>query len=100
MWVVSLCSIIRLPIVFSPIPHLPPPCIMAAFDPLAVGGTYPDVGSRSVVSAALNADIRALSAAKDAAEVPVKAVFESAISILVLVRVRVSALPLLPPTHQ
>ena len=68
-----------------------PHCIMTTFDPLAVGGTYLDVRSRSVISAELDADIRALSAAKDVAEVPTKAVFESAIGILVLVRVSVSA---------
>jgi len=60
---------------------------MTAFEPLAVGGTHPDVGSRSAINAALNADIRALSAAKDVARIPVKPVFESTIGILVFVRV-------------
>ena len=70
---------------------------MTTFEPLAVGDTYPDIGSRSVISAELDADIRVLSAAKDVAEIPTKAVFESAIGILVLVRVRVSAPP--PSAH-
>ena len=68
---------------------------MTTFEPWAAGDTRPDVGARSATCAALNADIRALSAAKDVVEIAsVKAVFESVISILALVRVRVSASPI------
>jgi hypothetical protein len=69
---------------------------MTAFEPWVVGDTYPNVGSRSAISAALGADIRALSAARDMAEiVPVKVVFDSVVGILALIRVRVPA----PPIH-
>jgi len=68
---------------------------MTTFESWAVGDTRPDVGARSATCAALNADIRALSAAKDVVEIAsVKAVFESVIGILALVRVRVSASPI------
>ena len=68
---------------------------MTTFEPWAAGDTRPDVGARSATCAALNADIRALGAAKDVVEiVSVKAVFESVISILALVRVRVSVSPI------
>lgn len=68
---------------------------MAAFEHWTVGDIHPNVGSGSVTSAALNTDIGALSAAKDAVKIiPVKAVFESVIGILALIRVSVLAPPL------
>ena len=49
----------------------------------------PNVGSRSTTTAVLNADIETLTTARDTLEIiPVKAVFESVIVILTLVRVR------------
>ena len=55
----------------------------------AVGDAYSDVGSRSATTAVLKADIETLTAFKDMVEAtPVKAVFESVIVILTLVRVR------------
>ena len=49
----------------------------------------PNVGSRSTTTVVLNADIETLTAIKDTLEIiPVKAVFESVIVILTLVRVR------------
>ena len=48
-----------------------------------------NVDSYSATTAALNADIETLTAAKDTSEIiPVKLVFESVIVILTLVRVR------------
>lgn len=61
-----------------------------------VGDTHPNVGSRSATSAAFNADIGALNAAKGEVGIaPVRAVFESVIGILALVRVRPVPAPLL-----
>jgi hypothetical protein len=54
-----------------------------------------DIGSHSATTAALNAGIETLIAAKDTLEIiPAKAVFESVIIILTLVRVRVPFCPL------
>jgi hypothetical protein len=69
-------------------PHRPPSCIMAPPEP-------PNIGSHSATAAVLNADIETLAVAKDTLEIiPVKAVFESVIVILALVRVRVPFCPL------
>jgi hypothetical protein len=55
----------------------------------------PNVESHSATTAALNADIETLTAAKGTLEIiPVKVVFESVIVILTLVRVRVPVFPL------
>ena len=65
---------------------------MTTFEPWAVGGT-PNPGSNSATTAVLNADIEALTAAKNTVEIaPAKAAFESTIVILTLVRVRASLL--------
>ena len=54
-----------------------------------------NIGSHSATTAALNAGIETLIAAKDTLEIiPAKAVFESVIAILTLVRVRVPFCPL------
>ena len=61
---------------------------MTTSEPRAAGET-PDIKSRSVTIAMLNADIETLAAFKDTVEAtPVKVVFESVIVILTLVRVR------------
>ena len=61
---------------------------MAASEPWVVGDT-PDVELHSVTTAMLGADIETLAAFKDTIQpTPVKAVFESVIGILTLVRVR------------
>jgi len=61
------------------------------FGPWAVGDTFPNVGSHPTATAALNADIRILTAANDTLEIiPVKVFFESAIVVPGLIRVRVS----------
>ena len=68
--------------------HRPPPYTMAASEPWAVGDT-PDVELHSVTTAMLSADIETLAAFKDTIQpTPVKAVFESVIGILTLVRVK------------
>lgn len=70
-------------------PHRPLPHIMTASEAWAVGDAYSDVRSRSTTTAVLKADIETLTAFKDMVEAtPVKAVFESVIVILTLVRVR------------
>ena len=62
---------------------------MTTPQPWVVGDTHPNVESRSASTAAFNADIGALNAAKDAIGISsAKAVFESVIGILALVRVR------------
>ena len=43
-----------------PDPHLPRPCIMTASEPWVAADTHPNVESRSVTSAVLNADIGAV----------------------------------------
>ena len=65
-------------------------CIMAALEPWVGGDIPPDVASHSTTTAVLNAGIEILTTSKDTADstTPVKAVFESAIVILTLVRVR------------
>ena len=74
-------------------PHCPSPHIMSTSKPWTVDDTFPDVKSRPVTTAALNADIRTLTATKGTLEiVPANAVFESVIGILCFVRVRVSVL--------
>ena len=74
-----------------PDPHRPPPCAMATSEPRAVDNASPDVRYHPASTATLNTDIRTLIALKDIVESPlVKAVFESVIVILSLVRVRVS----------
>lgn len=66
---------------------------MTIFEPWAAGDTLPNVRSHPAATAALNADIGTLTAAKDALEIiPVKVLFESVIVILGLVRVRVTVL--------
>jgi len=61
------------------------------FGPWAVGDTFPNVGSHPTATAALNADIRILTAANDTLEIiPVKVLFESPIVVSGLIRVRVS----------
>lgn len=60
---------------------------MTTSEPRAAGET-PDIKSRSVTIAMLNVDIETLAAFRDTVEAtPVKAVFESVIVILTLVRV-------------
>ena len=61
---------------------------MAASEAWAVGDT-PDVEFHSVTTAMLSADIETIAAFKDTIQpTPVKAVFESVIGILTLVRVK------------
>jgi len=63
------------------------------FEPWVVGDPSPNVGSHSEATPALNADIEILTVAKDTLEIiPVKALFESVIIILGLVRVMVIVL--------
>jgi len=65
---------------------------MTTFEPWAVGDTSSNVGSRSATTAVLNAGIESLAVTKDTLGIiPVKAVFESVIGILNIVRVRVPA---------
>lgn len=62
---------------------------MVALEPLSIGAAAPNIDRCSATAAALNADIQCLVACKDAAEAAsMKAVFESVIAILTLVRVR------------
>ena len=77
-----------------PFPHHPPSCIATTSGPRTAHDMPPNVGSHSTTTAALNADIETLTATKDTLEtIPrVKAVFESVIGILALVRVRASVL--------
>ena len=64
---------------------------MTTFEPWGVGDTPPNDWSYPAATAALNADIETLTAAKDTLEtIPVKVLFESVIVILGLVRVRVT----------
>ena len=68
--------------------HPPQLCIMFALEPRSVGLT-PNPELNSATTAVLSAEIEALTAAKSTVEItPVKATFESAITILALVRVR------------
>jgi len=61
---------------------------MTTPEPRAVGDILTNVGHHET-TAVLNADIGTLAAFKDAVEsAPVKAVFESIVGILILVRVR------------
>lgn len=62
---------------------------MATPEPRAVGDISPDVANRSMTTAVLNAEIETLTTLKNiVGGTPVKAVFESVIGILTLVRVR------------
>ena len=71
-----------------PSPTTPPPCIMTTFEPWAANDS-PNAEHRSATTAVLSAHLETLNAFKDMVEaVPVKAVFESVIVILTLVRVR------------
>ena len=71
---------------------------MTTLEPWAVGGSPTNVEYHPATATMLNADIEALTAFKDTIEVaPVKAVFESIIAILTLVKVRFLLFPLLHP---
>ena len=62
---------------------------MTASQLLADGDTPPDVEDRSAITAELNTDIQTLTVFKGTVEAaPAKAVFESIIVILTLIRVR------------
>jgi len=65
----------------------------------AVGDTPPNIEHQPAITAVLNAEINTLTVFKDSIEsTPIKAVFESVIAILTLVRVRFPVLvPLLHP---
>jgi len=74
---------------FAPTPHRPSPCIMSTLEPWAVDDTPPNSEYNTATTAMLNTDIETLTASKDTVKAtPVKAVFESVIAILTLVRVR------------
>jgi len=63
---------------------------MTTFESWTVEDMPPNIESHSEAAAALNAGIGSLTTAKDAIEIiPIRVTFESAISILGLVRVRV-----------
>ena len=87
---------IRLPTIFPPSPSLPQnrpqPCVMTTPEPWAVGDTFHG-GDHSATIAVLSAGVESLTALKDTVEITsVKAVFESVIVILTLVRVRMLVL--------
>ena len=66
---------------------------MTVLDPQAVVDVPPSVEDNSMTTAMLNADIRILTTFKDVVgTTPVKAVFESVIVILTLIRVRLLVL--------
>ena len=69
---------------------------MTTFEPWEVDGPTHNPESNSATTAVLNVNIETLRASKNTVEItPAKAVFESTIAILTLVRVRVPApLPL------
>ena len=86
---VTSCPTIQLPTVSSLVPHRPPRSVMTNPEPWAVDDTPTDVANHKAITAVLNADIETLTAFKDVVgSTPVKAVFESVIGILTLVRVR------------
>ena len=71
---------------------------MTTVEPRAIGGSLPNIESHLATTTMINADIETLTAFKDIVEVaPVKAVFESIIAILTLVKVRFLLFPLLHP---
>ena len=60
------------------------------FEPWVVGGPTPDPESNPIMTTVLDTNIEALTAAKKTVEnIPAKATFESTITILTVVRVRV-----------
>ena len=62
---------------------------MTVFEPWTIGDATPNQDSNSMTTAALNAVIETLTAAKNTAEItPFSVVFGYAISILTFVRVR------------
>ena len=68
--------------------HRLPHCAMTTIDPWGIGDIPPDVSNCSTTTVVLNTGIKTLIGFKDIVEIaPVKAVFESAIVILTLVRV-------------
>ena len=68
---------------------------MTTSEPWAIGDTPPDSGYHTATTAVLNTDIETLTASKDTVKAaPVKAVFESVVAILTLVRVRLLVLSL------
>ena len=72
--------------------------IAATFKISTAGAMLPDAGTRSATIAALDADIEILTAAQTGFKAPpIKVVFESVVSVLCLIRVRVS--PLFPFLH-
>ena len=74
--------------------------VLTQYRSTSIFNLFNNVGhwSHSVTTAVLNADIETLTAFKDTIEVaPVKAVFESIIVILTLVKVRFLLFPLLHP---
>ena len=69
--------------------HPPQPCSMPASVSWAAGDPTPNLKSNSTMTVALDGYIEALTAAKSTVEItPVKAVFESTIAILTLIRVK------------
>ena len=90
---VCSCPTIQLPTVSSSTPHRPPHCVMTTPELWAVGDTPPNVDHQPAIAAVLNSEIKTLTIFKDTIEsTPVKAVFESVIMILTLVRVRLLVL--------
>ena len=74
-------------------PPRPLHCVMTVLEPQVVVDVPPNVEGNSTTTAVLNADIRILTAFKDIVETaPGKGVFESAIVILTLIRVRLLVL--------
>ena len=66
---------------------------MTTLEPWAVGEIRPDVANYSTTTAVLNAGLETLTALKDTVgTTPMKAIFESTIIILTLVRVRLLVL--------
>ena len=76
--------------VLPPASQHPTYCTMTTPDPWAVGDIQPDVANYSTTTSVLNTGIQTLTALKATVETtPMKVIFESAIIILTLVRVRV-----------
>lgn len=72
--------------------------MMTTVEPWAIGGTSPNIEPHLATVAMLNANIETITTFKDIIEVaPVKAVFESIIVILTLVKVRFLLFSLLHP---
>ena len=72
-----------------PIPYYCSPyCFTTTFKSWTTGGMPSNVGTRSVTVAALDADVKILTATREGlGAVPVKGMFEAVTAVLVLVRV-------------